>query len=62
MFDDEDEDINFFPSFEERFQHLILASSCLGALRLLRLRRIKDHPIGSLVSSRPADHSKVQVF
>ncbi len=30
MFEDEDEDKNLVPSIEERFQHLILAASCLG--------------------------------
>ena len=30
MFEDEDEDKNAIPSIEERFQHMILAASCLG--------------------------------
>ena len=57
MFDDEDEDPNYIPSLEERFQHLILASACLGALRLLRLRRKKDHAVQALNSSRPSNYS-----
>ena len=34
MFEDEDEDINAIPSIEERFQHMILAASCLGRFRI----------------------------
>ena len=33
MFDDEDEDKSVVPSIEERFQHLVLAASCLGKLK-----------------------------
>ena len=48
VFDDPD----FKPeTMEEKFEHLILASSCIGALRLLRLRREKA-PISTLESSR----------
>ena len=32
MFDDEDEDKSVVPTIEERFQHLVLAASCLGKL------------------------------
>ena len=57
MFDDEEDNNNKkkdIPTIEERFQHLILASTCLGALRLLRLRRNENLAISSLVSSRKA--------
>ena len=30
LFDDEDEEEKVIPTLEERFQHLILAASCLG--------------------------------
>ena len=33
MFDDEDEDPNYIPTLEERFQQLILAAACLGTVR-----------------------------
>lgn len=56
MFDDPDEDPNHIPTIEERLQHLVLASSCLAALRLLRLRRQKK-PIGTLVSSRKSGYA-----
>ena len=59
MFEEDEEDHDkkkkVVPSIEERFEHMILASSCLGALRLLRMRRNK-HPIGNLVSCRPKDY------
>ena len=32
MFDDEDEDKSVIPSIEERYQHLVLAASCLGMI------------------------------
>ena len=57
MFEDEDEDPNYIPSLEEKFQHLILAASCLGALRLLRLRRIQNHAVKVLISSRQSEDS-----
>ncbi len=49
MFDDEE----FKPeTLEEQLEHLILASSCLSALRLLRMRR-EGASVATLVNSRP---------
>ena len=38
MFDDEDEDPNYIPTLEERFQQLILAAACLGTTRQNRFK------------------------
>ena len=37
MFDDEDEDKSVVPSIEEKFQHLVLAASCLGMYFIERI-------------------------
>lgn len=57
MFDDEEEgqqQQQVRKPFGQILEQLLLASSCLGSLRLLRLRREQQNPISILENSRPS--------